>query len=251
MYNRVIAGIRTVDQRSWLWVEPTVLVGEGLPTRLPAFSDPRPGANRIGYAPHAYSTSVEDGDDWDPRSSFVTSYESAITAYPRKNHMPVIVGEWGPSAAGPNHPGNVVLVRKQTTSFTHFASGWALWYGCRGDNDTRYCIFSDDAGHLDPARAGAWRPYPLALAGTAVSESVSSTGYTLTYRPKAGRGPSTFVVPSGFADALRVTVRTADGKRVHVHTQVSKPGDTGARHVSVGTWRVSKKVRWTVSISAR
>ena len=32
MYGRVIAGIRTVDQRSWLWIEPTVLVGEGLPT---------------------------------------------------------------------------------------------------------------------------------------------------------------------------------------------------------------------------
>lgn len=47
MYRRLISGIRTVDQRSWLWIEPTVLVGENIPTALPAIHDPRSGPDRL------------------------------------------------------------------------------------------------------------------------------------------------------------------------------------------------------------
>lgn len=243
MYDRVIAGIRTVDQRSWLFVEPTVLVGEGFPTMLPGFDDPRAGADRIGYAPHAYSTAVEDGGDWDTSSYFVSTYEEAIVQYPREHDMPVIVGEWGPASAGPDFPGNMALVKRQVASFTRFASGWTVWYGCRSEAGTGYCVFTED-GHLDPERSGAWVPYALALGGKRIKEGMRAGRYTMTYRPKAGVGGSRFVVPSGFGD--RISVKVSGGGKA----SVSAPSPTGARTVQVGG-RVAKGATWTVAITAR
>ena len=244
MYNRVIAGIRTVDQRSWLWVEPTVYVGEGVPTLLPAFDDPREGDDRIGYAPHAYSTSVEDGGDWVTSSNFVAKYESAIVKYPRKNDMPVIVGEWGPSSAGAEFPGNVELVKQQTASFTRFASGWTIWYGCRSATGDGYCILTED-GHLDPNRAAAWAPYAVALAGTHVSEKSGPGRFALTYQPLPDQGRTRFVVPGGFGDRIQVAVSDARARVV-----VSKPSVTGARTVTIGG-RVPTTSTRTVTITAR
>ncbi|MCB0896081.1 MAG: cellulase family glycosylhydrolase [Nocardioides sp.] len=232
MYGRVIAGIRTVDQRSWLWIEPTVLVGEGLPTGLPDIDDPRHGADRIGYAPHAYSTSVEDGGDFDVSSGWVASYESLITEYPREHHLPVIIGEWGPVAANADHPGNVVLVARQTASFARFATGWAIWYGCRSADGGGYCLFSDAAGHIDPGRAAAARPYPLVLGGRAVAEQAGPGRYQLRYRPSGGT-TTQVVVPSGFADHPVVSLTDARGHRVDARVTVSAPTRTGARTVTI------------------
>ncbi|WP_395656420.1 glycoside hydrolase family 5 protein [Nocardioides sp.] len=249
MYRRVIAGIRTVDQRSWLWVEPTVLVGEGLPTGLPGIDDPRTGADRIGYAPHAYSTDVEDGGDWDVSSSWVRSYESMIVGYPRRHDLPVLVGEWGPSNADAEHPGNIELVRQQTASFSRFATGWAIWYGCWSATGSGYCLFSDDQGHLAPGHAAAGRPYPLALGGTEVSERASAGHYLLHYRPT--RGVTTQVVlPSGFADQPVVRLTDARGRKVDARVTVSAPSRTGARAVTVRP-RAAVTSAWTLQIGLR
>lgn len=249
MYDRLITGIRTVDQRSWLWIEPTVLVGEGIPPALPAIGDPRPGADRIGYAPHAYSTDVEDGGDWDASGGWVDAYESMIVRYPRKHDLPVIVGEWGPSNADADHPGNVELIKQQTASFARFATGWAIWYGCRSATGSGYCLFSDDQGHLAPGHAAAGRPYPLALAGTKVSERAAPGGYRLSYRPRPAR-TSQIVVPTGFGDRLAVTVTDRHGDRVPARVVVSAPSRTGARTVDV-TPRGAVHTTWTLRVAAR
>ncbi|PJJ56170.1 endoglycosylceramidase [Mumia flava] len=232
MYDRLISGIRSVDSRSWLFVEPTVLVGEGVPTALPGFDDPRRGDDRIGYAPHAYSTAVEAGGDWDTSSGFVEAYEAAITAYPRSEQMPVIVGEWGPIGAGASYPGNVELVEQQARSFESFASGWAIWYGCVSPNGGAYCVFADDEGRLDPGRAGAWTPYAVRLAGVRQTESVADGTYAVTFDPQRGLGASQIVVPSGFGDDVAVTVEQK-GRRALAVTKVSRPTRAGARTVDV------------------
>lgn len=245
MYRRLIAGIRSVDSRSWLWVEPTVLVGELVPTNLPRFRDPREGRERIGYAPHAYSTAVEDGGDWDRNSSWVKAYESKVVQYPRRYHLPVIVGEWGPIAANDAHPGNVELVRQQAASFARFASGWAIWYGCRSATGGGYCLFSDDAGNLDPGRAAAWRPYVLALAGRPVSQLATAQRLVARYRPH--QGTTQIVVPSGFSDRPVVSVK--DGSRkAAAWVKISKPTATGARTIEV-TAKARTKRTWTITVS--
>ncbi|GAA1265203.1 hypothetical protein GCM10009665_63090 [Kitasatospora nipponensis] len=176
MYQRLIRAVRSVDRRSWLFVEPTVLVGQGVPTQLPGFADPRPGPARIGYAPHFYDTAVENGADWDPADGFVANYTTAITAYPRAHHLPVLVGEWGPPDAG--RPGNTELVRRQVAAMAGFASGWTQWYWCQGAGG--YCVLGPD-GRPAPGDGPAFAPYPVALAGLPRRESWQDGHYTLEF----------------------------------------------------------------------
>ncbi|MEY9949817.1 glycoside hydrolase family 5 protein [Kitasatospora sp. GAS1066B] len=181
MYQRLIAAIRSVDQRSWLFVEPTVLVGEGVPTQLPGFTDPRRGAARLGYAPHFYDTAVENGADWNPADGFIENYTAAITAYPHANRMPVLVGEWGP----PNSrtPGNTELVRRQIAAMAGFASAWTMWYWCQGQGG--YCALGTD-GQAAPGDGPAFGPYVLALAGRPSAESWAAGAASVTFRASGG-----------------------------------------------------------------
>ncbi|GAA2232739.1 hypothetical protein GCM10010430_11680 [Kitasatospora cystarginea] len=191
MYQRLIAAVRRVDTRSWLFVEPTVLVGEGLPTRLPAFADPRGGAPRLGYAPHFYDTAVEAGQDWDPSDGFVEHYTAAITAYPRAGRLPVLVGEWGPPDS--RTPGNTLLVRRQVDAMAGFAAAWTMWYWCRGTGG--YCALGPD-GRPAPGDGPAFEPYAVALAGLPGTESYRNGLYRLSFT--SGRpGWTEVVLPPG------------------------------------------------------
>ncbi len=210
MYRRTIAAIRQVDQRAWLFVEPTVLVGEGVPTRLPGFTDPRHGPPRLGYAPHYYDTSVESGADWNPGDGFIAAYQSAITRYPAAHRLPVLVGEWGPPSA--TTPGNAELVARQVASMRHFATGWAMWYDCRATGGAGYCGYDAD-GRPAPGKQPAFGPYAAAVAGTPDAESYDPAHRTYrlveTVRRTGGR-PETDIMlaPTAFPDGVRVRVST-------------------------------------------
>lgn len=54
MYQRIADEIRTVDRHNRLFVEPTPIVGEGLPTGLGRIHDPK-----VVYAPHFYNATME------------------------------------------------------------------------------------------------------------------------------------------------------------------------------------------------
>ncbi|GAB2705658.1 hypothetical protein GCM10010442_25600 [Kitasatospora kifunensis] len=211
MYRRLITAIRAVDQRSWLFVEPTVLVGEGVPTQLPGFTDPRPGAPRLGYAPHFYDTAVENGADWNPADGFIEQYTAAITAYPRAHRMPLLVGEWGP----PNSrtPGNTELVRRQIAAMAGFADAWTMWYWCQGTGG--YCALGTD-GQPAPGDGPAFGPSAVALAGRPEHESWAADSYTVTFR--ASGDWSELAAPP----TARITVTGVGADRVTVDTR--RPG---------------------------
>ncbi|GGU82031.1 hypothetical protein GCM10010211_55000 [Streptomyces albospinus] len=179
MYRRLIGAVRSADRNAWLFLEPTVLVGQGVPTSLPGFHDPRPGPGRLGYAPHYYDTAVESGADWNPSDRFIDRYEAGIGGYPTAHRLPVLVGEWGPPQA--TTPGNAELIRRQVASMDRFASGWALWYDCRAGNGSGYCAYNLD-GNPAPGKEPAFAPYAPAVAGIPDTESYTpATGtYTLT-----------------------------------------------------------------------
>ncbi|MFE4517128.1 cellulase family glycosylhydrolase [Kitasatospora sp. NPDC056783] len=204
MYRRLIAAVRRVDSRAWLFVEPTVLVGQGAPTHLPGFTDPRPGAPRLGYAPHFYDTAVENGADWNPSGGFVEQYTAAITGYPAAHRLPVLVGEWGP----PNSrtPGNSELVRRQVAAMDGFAEGWTMWYWCRGEGG--YCAL-DPSGHPAPGDEPAFGPYPVAVAGT----DVRTDGQAIRWRADGtGRDSELLLPPASFPHGARVTVSPSDAR---------------------------------------
>ncbi|MGW6917674.1 glycoside hydrolase family 5 protein [Kitasatospora sp. NPDC054939] len=206
MYRRLIRAVRRADDRAWLFVEPTVLVGHGVPTRLPGFTDPRSGAPRLGYAPHFYDTAVEGGADWDPSGGFVENYTAAVTAYPTAHRLPVLVGEWGP----PNTrtPGNRELVRRQVAAMEGFAEGWALWYWCRGNGG--YCAL-DPAGRPAPGTEPVFAPYAAATAGRPGLSGRTPTGHLLRWTADGSGRATELVLPAG--GPVRVTVRPA-GARV-------------------------------------
>ncbi|MFE6871831.1 cellulase family glycosylhydrolase [Kitasatospora sp. NPDC057692] len=205
MYRRLIAAVRRADSRAWLFVEPTVLVGQGVPTRLPGFADPRPGAPRLGYAPHFYDTAVESGADWDPSGGFVERYTAAVTAYPAAHRLPVLVGEWGP----PNSrtPGNTLLVRRQVDAMDGFAAGWAMWYWCRGNGG--YCAL-DPAGRPAPGAEPAFGPYPVAVAGGAARTTSDGARHTVRWQADGtGRATELVLPAAAFPAGARIAVHPA------------------------------------------
>ncbi|MFD7901646.1 cellulase family glycosylhydrolase [Kitasatospora sp. NPDC057904] len=220
MYRRLIAAVRQVDRRAWLFVEPTVLVGQGVPTRLPGFDDPRPGAPRLGYAPHFYDTAVENGADWDPSDGFVEHYTAAITAYPAAHRLPVLVGEWGPPDS--RTPGNTRLVREQVAAMDGFAAGWTMWYWCRGDGG--YCAL-DPAGRPAPGDGPAFGPYPAAVAGTDVRTGPDTVRWDAD---GTGRGSELVLPPAAFPRGAQVAVSPADAR-----VEVRPPADGRAGSVRI------------------
>ncbi|SEM73250.1 cellulase family glycosylhydrolase [Streptacidiphilus jiangxiensis] len=202
MYRRLIGAVRSVDSSSWLFVEPTVLVGEGVPTQLPGFTDPRHGAARIGYAPHFYDTNVENGQDWNPADGFVQNYVAAIGAYPQAHRMPVLVGEWGPPNA--DTPGNTELVSQQVSAMRQFAAGWTMWYWGKGVGG--YTPLGPD-GKPHPGDAPVFAPYARELAGTLLGESYDAATRTYTLRYRASAATTRIVLPpSVYADGASIAV---------------------------------------------
>ncbi|MBD0689557.1 cellulase family glycosylhydrolase [Streptomyces sp. CBMA123] len=204
MYRRLITAVRHVDSRAWLFVEPTVLVGQGVPTRLPGFTDPRPGAPRLGYAPHFYDTAVENGADWDQSDGFVEQYTAAISGYPVAHRLPVLVGEWGPPDS--RTPGNTLLVRRQVAAMDGFTEGWTMWYWCRGTGG--YCAL-DPTGRPAPGDGPAFGPYPAAVAGTGVRTTDGAVRWTAD---GTGRTSELVLPPAAFPRGARVTVSPADAR---------------------------------------
>ncbi|MFB7630297.1 cellulase family glycosylhydrolase [Streptomyces sp. NPDC056149] len=217
MYRRLIGAVRSADPDAWLFVEPTVLVGQGVPTSLPGFADPRHGAARLGYAPHYYDTAVESGADWNPSGRFIENYEAAIGDYPTAHRMPVLVGEWGPPQA--HTPGNAELIRRQVTSMEGFSTGWALWYDCRSADGGGYCAY-DANGHPAPGKEPAFAPYAPSVAGVPGTESYAPAGRTYTLALTANRTTrrawTRLSLPTSvFPRGARITV-TGAGTRVIV-----------------------------------
>ncbi|MFJ4187327.1 cellulase family glycosylhydrolase [Kitasatospora sp. NPDC089509] len=238
MYRRLITAVRRVDSRSWLFVEPTVLVGQGVPTALPGLTDPRPGAPRLGYAPHFYDTAVENGADWNPADGFIEQYTAAITGYPAAHHLPVLVGEWGPPDS--RTPGNTELVRRQVAAMDGFAEGWTMWYWCRGTGG--YCAL-DPAGRPAPGDGPAFGPYPAAVAGSDVRAADGVVRWTAD-----GTGhPSELVLPpAAFPRGARVAVSPA-GARV----EVEQPADGRAGTVRIRLPHTRPGTPVTVRVTAR
>ncbi|MFJ8665095.1 cellulase family glycosylhydrolase [Streptomyces sp. NPDC093600] len=179
MYNRLADAVRTVDRDTWVFVEPTPIVGEGVPTGLGRIDDPK-----VVYAPHFYNTAMEAGADYDPAAGWIEAYERAVTRYPEEYGVPVVVGEWGPlNNALPNMNR---FYRDAMASLGRYGSGWAGYVWCYGGG---YCAV-DGAGTFRTNKELTAEPYAEAVAGTVRSSAYDSGSgvYRLEY-DSARRGP--------------------------------------------------------------
>lgn len=159
MYDRLAEAVRAVDDESWLFVEPTPLVGEGVPTALGRIRDPK-----VVYAPHFYNAAMEAGADYDPAAGWIEAYEAAVTAYPKERRIPVVVGEWGP--LNNSLPNTGRFYRDALASLARYGSGWAGYVWCYGGG---YCAV-DERGRFLANKEQTAAPYAPAVAGTVRDE---------------------------------------------------------------------------------
>ncbi|MBT2491283.1 cellulase family glycosylhydrolase [Streptomyces sp. ISL-96] len=208
MHNRLADAVRSVDRDNWVFVEPTPIVGEGVPTGLGKIKDPK-----VVYAPHFYNTAMEAGADYDPAAGWIESYEAAVTAYPKEHRVPVVVGEWGPLNNALPNMGR--FYREALASMNRYSSGWAGYVWCYGGG---YCAV-DGAGKFRTNKEQTASPYASAVAGRVRSESYDPA--TRTYRLSyvaSGRGAATELSLPSRARDWRVAVEGAAwvlGGRIH------------------------------------
>ncbi|GGO48907.1 cellulase family glycosylhydrolase [Streptomyces lasiicapitis] len=208
MYNRLADAIRTRDRSNWLFVEPTPIVGEGLPTGLGRVRD-----QRVVYAPHFYNTAMEAGADYDPADGWIETYENAVTAYPREQRVPVVVGEWGPLNNGLPHMRR--FHDDALASFARYSSGWAAYVWCYGGG---YCAL-DREGRFRTNKERTATPYAPAVAGTVRTDThdPASGTYRLTYRSTHRPGTTLLSLPpstTGWRIELSGRTAWADARNV-------------------------------------
>ncbi|MFE1312561.1 cellulase family glycosylhydrolase [Streptomyces sp. NPDC058755] len=172
MYNRLADSVRSVDPDSWVFVEPTPIVGEGVPTGLGRIDDPK-----VVYAPHFYNAAMEAGADYDPDAGWIEAYEQAVTEYPKQYKVPIVVGEWGPLNS--SLPNMKRFYHDAMDSLRRYSSGWAGYVWCYGSG---YCAV-DNSGAFRTNKELTAEPYAEAVAGTIRSASYSPADavYRLTY----------------------------------------------------------------------
>ncbi|WP_175410370.1 cellulase family glycosylhydrolase [Streptomyces sp. TRM64462] len=220
MYNRLAAAVRSVDRDAWLFVEPTPIVGEGVPTALGKIKDPK-----VVYAPHFYNTAMEAGADYDPEAGWIEAYEAAVVAYPKEYKVPVVVGEWGPLNNSLPNMGR--FYRDALASLNRYSSGWAGYVWCYGGG---YCALDAD-GRFRTNKEQTAAPYAEAVAGTVREERHGPSSYRLTYVAGRGLGATELSLPPGprgwrvdvtgggraRSDGGRVVVRAVPGAVVTIH----------------------------------
>ncbi|MFF5974363.1 cellulase family glycosylhydrolase [Streptomyces sp. NPDC012769] len=208
MYNRLADAVRSADRDGWVFVEPTPIVGEGVPTGLGRIDDPK-----VVYAPHFYNTGMEAGADYDPAARWIENYEQAVTLYPKEYKVPVVVGEWGP--LNNSLPNMNRFYRDAMASLGRYGSGWAGYVWCYGGG---YCAV-DGSGTFRTNKELTAEPYAEAVAGTVRSSSYDSGAgvYRLEY-DSARRGPRVTELslpPGAWQVAARgraIVLRPAPGK---------------------------------------
>jgi endoglycosylceramidase len=194
MYNRLADAVRSVDRHTWLFVEPTPIVGEGVPTGLGGIDDPR-----TVYAPHFYNTAMEAGADHDPSAGWIEAYERAVTEYPARHRMPVVVGEWGPLNNALPNMGR--FYRDALASLNRYSSGWAGYVWCYGGG---YCAL-DAEGRFRVNKEQTAAPYAPAVAGGVTAEGYEAESGTYRLEYRSSPGFSEISVPPG-ASGWRIEV---------------------------------------------
>ncbi|KNB51926.1 glycoside hydrolase family 5 protein [Streptomyces caatingaensis] len=229
MYDRLAAAIRSADgdRRHWLFVEPTPVVGEGVPTALGRIHDP---AGKVVYAPHFYNSAMETGADYDPSAGWVAAYEAAVVRYPRERQVPVVVGEWGPPDS--SLPGMARYYADALRSLGRYGSGWAGWEWCYGGG---YCAV-DEGGRFRPNKERTVGGYAVAVAGAVRGLSYDEGRFRLEY-VTGGTGVTEVSVGRGRLEvAGPVVVRSGERGRVFLRAlragalvRVTVTGPSGTR----------------------
>jgi endoglycosylceramidase len=194
-YRRVTAEIRSVDEDSWIFIEPAAAgSNEGSPSHLPKLDDPRGGDPQIAYFPHYYSLVMGILGSYDPAlDTSIPDWEANRRSEIRHMGTPLLIGEFG---AGPEF-GNYLQNLEETVEMAdRVTSGWTYW---SHDPGSSWSIL--DGAHQEVAeRADVLvRAYPQRVAGTigAYSYDPQQRSFDLTWTDEPGvTGATEIYVPA-------------------------------------------------------
>ncbi|WP_214321571.1 cellulase family glycosylhydrolase [Nonomuraea sediminis] len=190
LYRRCIAQIRSVDDDSWIFLEPQAVGANwGLPSALPHFDDPRPGPPMIGFAPHLYPLPLDLGDDYTAGSKEWTDrtmgwWRDNTLRTARRIGGPVILGEFGLDMTRPGAADLVNRVQDLGLSMSYWSRDPGAWGPY------------DDKGKPTPLVAIYNRAYPRAIGGVPRKISYGDRSLTVVFDANE-TGPSEFYLPNG------------------------------------------------------
>ncbi|NVB40008.1 cellulase family glycosylhydrolase [Pseudenhygromyxa sp. WMMC2535] len=158
-YARMTAGIREIDEDSWIFIEPRYgAAAAGRPAVLGHVEDPRAAGPRIVYFPHLYPIEAEVFGAWSASNPTLDNWESAREAEQAELGGAVMLGEFG---IMPDWDFGPELLEDILTMADRATSGWTYW-----SYDTNGRGIIDPMGEERPAAAVLTRPYARAVAGT-------------------------------------------------------------------------------------
>ena len=191
-YERLTEAIREVDQEGWIFLEPRFGgPGNGGPSYLERFEDPRKGPSRIAYFPHLYSTNFELSQNYDAETDpFLENWARERARDMEILGGPLLIGEWGLS---PHAGGADQLYRESVELADRMTSGWAYWSYDAGGWGPWNPDGSDQA-HADILV----RAYPRRVAGepTSYGYDQDTRCLSLDYADRRGvQGPTEIYIP--------------------------------------------------------
>ena len=205
-YQRLIDAIRSVDQDTWIFVEPMAAgPNQGFRSRLPPLRDPRSGETRLAYFPHIYTLDLDLRGKYIGWPVFVNMWARARVREAARLGMPLLIGEFGLDG---RLPGALDYVRSVVDTMDRVGSGWTYWCLTTGSWG-----LTEPDGAERPLAAALVRPYPRAVAGEPVRwiwEAESRT-FTLELRDRDGvTGPTEISLPARRLYPEGFTVQTSD-----------------------------------------
>ena len=196
--QRIVNAIRAIDSDGYIFYEPTSLLNSNLgadiggpfPGDVLGITDPRKGPPRLGYAPHLYDMTVEQGGGWTLDNTYVGDWEKLRAADRVKQGGALWLGEFGGANDQPNMAD---FVNQVLTMADRQMMGYALWAYDGGS-------WSPIGGDGKDTLWATWltRPYPRAVAG--VLESFSYDAKTRVFQMqwtprKEALGPTEIMLP--------------------------------------------------------
>lgn len=200
-YERLIGAMRAVDKNHIYFVEPSIVVGAGLPCHLENLPFPN-----LAYAPHAYHVLANFFSYYPQNPNSIERLLRRLKQDADRMNVPLWIGEFALFSAdtvnGEQYMKDICRI------FDEYAIGWSYWVYAKDDN----------VGLLDQhGNERTWildivsRTYPQRIAGFPIrfffepdtkhfemtwQENPAAFGPTVIFIPKERHYPNGFVVSS-------------------------------------------------------
>ncbi|HOQ91253.1 MAG TPA: cellulase family glycosylhydrolase, partial [Candidatus Hydrogenedentes bacterium] len=220
LYERVIAGIRSVDPDRIIFLEPTALVNAGAVSGLPLPSPPLFGP--VAYLPHWYDLVLDTAIACEASKKRLGMAMDSRVQEAERMGLPLLIGEWGAFYNSPScrDAGNMMaeLLARNTV-------GDFYWDYHRNMEESPY-------------RSALFRPAPIAVNGRGVRVELDfgQGTFRITWQEEQADRPASLIyVPAEWAPAdILVDGRRLTGELAQLpYLKIEADPDRATREVLI------------------